>query len=40
LIMIFRPKGLLGTREFSFVHTWDSVTRFVKVQLAKRSRAV
>jgi branched-chain amino acid transport system permease protein len=23
LVMLFRPKGLLGTREFSFVRTWD-----------------
>ena len=30
LIMIFRPKGLLGMREFSFVQTWDSLLNFVK----------
>jgi branched-chain amino acid transport system permease protein len=23
LVMLFRPKGLLGTREFSFVRAWD-----------------
>ena len=30
LIMIFRPKGLLGMREFSFVRTFDAIVNFVK----------
>ena len=29
-VMIFRPKGLLGMKEFSFVHTWDMLVNFVK----------
>lgn len=32
LVMIFRPQGLLGTKEFSFVKTWDALVRlFVKL---------
>ena len=30
LVMIFRPKGLLGTKEFSFVRAWDLFVNFVK----------
>ena len=30
LIMIFRPKGLLGMKEFSFVQTWDSFVDFLQ----------
>ncbi|MCL2380888.1 MAG: branched-chain amino acid ABC transporter permease [Treponema sp.] len=30
LIMIFRPRGLLGMTEFSFVQTWDRLAGFVK----------
>jgi len=30
LIMIFRPKGLLGMREFSFVQAWDSLVDRIK----------
>ena len=30
LIMIFRPKGLLGTKEFSIVGAWDRAVNFVK----------
>jgi branched-chain amino acid transport system permease protein len=30
LIMIFRPSGLLGMKEFSFVRTWDRLVDFVK----------
>jgi branched-chain amino acid transport system permease protein len=29
-VMLFRPKGLLGTREFSFVRSWDRLTGFIK----------
>ncbi|MCL2319126.1 MAG: branched-chain amino acid ABC transporter permease, partial [Treponema sp.] len=30
LVMIFRPQGLLGMKEFSFVRTWDSLAGFVR----------
>jgi len=30
LVMLFRPKGLLGMKEFSFVRTWDMLVNFVK----------
>jgi branched-chain amino acid transport system permease protein len=30
LVMIFRPKGLLGMKEFSFVRSWDALVNFVK----------
>ena len=30
LVMIFRPKGLLGMQEFSFVQSWDRLVSFVK----------
>jgi branched-chain amino acid transport system permease protein len=30
LVMIFRPKGLMGMKEFSFVRTWDALVNFVK----------
>jgi branched-chain amino acid transport system permease protein len=26
-VMLFRPQGLLGMKEFSFVRTWDRITR-------------
>ncbi|MCL2479416.1 MAG: branched-chain amino acid ABC transporter permease, partial [Treponema sp.] len=35
LIMIFRPQGLLGMKEFSFVNTWD---RFVNFMSKKKNR--
>ncbi|MCL2834362.1 MAG: branched-chain amino acid ABC transporter permease [Treponema sp.] len=28
-IMIFRPQGLLGMKEFSFVNTWDRLVNFI-----------
>jgi hypothetical protein len=28
--MIFRPKGLLGMKEFSFVRSWAGLVNFVK----------
>ena len=30
LVMIFRPQGLLGMKEFSFVRTWAALVNFVK----------
>jgi branched-chain amino acid transport system permease protein len=30
LVMLFRPQGLLGMKEFSFVHTWDAFVNLVK----------
>ena len=35
LIMIFRPKGLLGMKEFSFVHTWDTMVNSLKGKKSK-----
>jgi len=29
LVMQFRPQGLLGTKEFSFVKTWDGIPGFI-----------
>ena len=29
-VMLFRPKGLLGMREFSFVRSFDAIVNFVK----------
>ena len=34
-IMLFRPQGLLGMKEFSFVKTWDVIVNFI---LRKKSR--
>jgi len=30
LVMQFRPQGLLGTKEFSFVKTWDGIPGLIK----------
>jgi branched-chain amino acid transport system permease protein len=30
LMMLFRPQGLLGMKEFSFVRTWDAFVNLVK----------
>ena len=35
LIMIFRPKGLLGIKEFSFVQTFDACAAFIKGRKGK-----
>jgi branched-chain amino acid transport system permease protein len=35
LIMIFRPKGLLGMKEFSFVQTFDACAAFIKGKTRK-----
>jgi branched-chain amino acid transport system permease protein len=32
LVMIFRPKGLLGMKEFSFVRTWDAFVNYIKAK--------
>jgi len=29
-VMLFRPQGLLGMKEFSFVNTWDAFINFLK----------
>lgn len=29
-VMLFRPQGLLGMKEFSFVKTWDGIISFIK----------
>ena len=36
LVMIFRPKGLLGMKEFSFVRSWDSLVFFVKGKFRRK----
>ncbi len=35
LVMLFRPQGLLGTKELSFVSTWDSLCNFITTKLHK-----
>jgi len=32
LFMVFRPQGLLGTKEFSFVGTFDSLVNFISAR--------
>ena len=34
LMMLFRPKGLLGTAEFSLVEVWDFCARYVRMGIA------
>ena len=38
LVMIFRPKGLLGMKEFSFVRSLDAMINFVKGKNLKAKR--
>ena len=35
-VMLFRPQGLLGMKELSFVKTWDSLVAFVQQKRASR----
>jgi branched-chain amino acid transport system permease protein len=35
LVMIFRPKGLMGMKEFSFVRSWDALVNFIKGKNSK-----
>jgi branched-chain amino acid transport system permease protein len=35
LVMIFRPQGLLGMKEFSFVRSWDALVNFIKGKTRK-----
>lgn len=35
LVMIFRPQGLLGTKEFSFVKAWDKCVAFCQKKFIK-----
>ena len=35
LVMLFRPHGLLGTREFSFVRAWDALVRLLTARAKK-----
>jgi branched-chain amino acid transport system permease protein len=35
LVMIFRPQGLLGMKEFSFVRSWDALLNFIKGKTRK-----
>jgi len=34
-VMIFRPQGLLGMKEFSFVETWNRLTKFISGKLKR-----
>jgi len=36
-VMLFRPQGLLGMKEFSFVNTWDAFIGFLKRKNRKAS---
>ncbi len=37
LVMIFRPQGLLGTKEFSFVRAFDGLRRKIRARRVKES---
>ena len=37
-IMMFRPQGLLGMKEFSFVNTWDRFENFLRKKTAGRKK--
>src|SRR5574344_1242610 len=37
-VMLFRPQGLLGTKELSFVKTWDGIPGFCKKIATKLSK--
>ena len=39
LVMIFRPQGLLGMKEFSFVRSYDALVSFVKGKFRKTEGA-
>jgi len=39
LVMIFRPQGLLGMKEFSFVRSWDALVSFIKGKFRKTREA-
>ncbi len=36
LVMLFRPQGLLGTKEISFVQIWDTIVLFVKTKIVAK----
>lgn len=36
-VMLFRPQGLLGMKEFSFVNTWDAFVNLIKGKSLKES---
>ena len=38
VVMLFRPQGLLGTRELSFVKVYDGIPGFVRRLLKKDTR--
>ncbi len=40
LVMLFRPQGLLGMKELSFVNMCNTVTSFYKTKLAKKKGSV
>ncbi len=35
-VMLFRPQGLLGMKELSFVKTWDKIMTFIRKQKTKK----
>lgn len=38
VMMLFRPSGLMGTREFSLMNTWDTAARWIKKSLGIKKR--
>ncbi len=38
LMMLFRPSGLMGTKEFSLVRVWEDTGRFIKKTLGIKKR--
>ncbi len=36
LVMLFRPQGLLGMKEFSFVRAWDSTLCFIRTKTTRK----
>ncbi len=37
LVMLFRPQGLMGMKEFSFIRTWDGIPGLLKKKKGKKS---
>ncbi len=38
IMMLFRPSGLMGTKEFSLTNTWDSAARWIRKTLGIKKR--
>ena len=39
-VMLFRPQGLLGTKELSFVKTWDGFKHFLSLSNKEKGQAI